>query len=264
VKPERKALRVLRVAATLVLILLLLPLLLFVRLLEAAMGLTRGGRSTFFPRETYAWAESLESGFPVLRGEVDSVLADVDAVPSYQDVSPDQRYLNRDDKWKSMIFFVFGTRIERNCRLCPETARRLERIPGLIYAMFSIVKPGKHIPAHRGPYGGALNCHLALKVPEPREQARIRVGNDIRSWEEGKLLVFNDRHEHEVWNDSDATRVVLLMYVVRPLPFPLSALNEGVMWLAQRTPRVRALIRKANEDPAAEPVAASQAGAPSA
>lgn len=263
-RSDRRIVRILRVAAYLVLVLPLLPLVLFVRLLEAAMALTKGGRSTFFPRNTFPWAESLESGFSLLRREVDSVLADVDAVPSYQDVSPDQRLLNQDDKWKSMIFFVFGSRIDRNCRQCPETARHLERIPGLIYAMFSIVKPGKHIPAHRGPYGGALNCHLALKVPEPQEQARIRVGKDIRSWQEGKLLVFNDRHEHEVWNDSDTTRVVLLMYVVRPLPFPLSTLNEGVMWLAQRTPRVRALIRTANAGPANATLAATQASARSA
>jgi aspartyl/asparaginyl beta-hydroxylase (cupin superfamily) len=244
-KPARVARLALMLPVYLVLLVLLLPLLAFVHRLEAAMGPTAGGRLTCFPRETFAWADELESNFPAIRRERDAVLANVDAVPSYQDVSPEQRYLSPDDKWRSMIFSVFGRRIERNCRMCPQTARALERIPGLIYAMSSILKPGSHLAAHRGPYAGALSCHLALKVPEKAEEARMRVGSDIRSWQEGKLLVFNDRNEHEVWNDSGTIRVVLLMYVVRPLPLPLSTLNGFVMWIASKTPRVRNLERRA-------------------
>ncbi len=244
-KPRGAVLLAAKLPVYLVLLVLLLPVLALVRLLEWLMGLTDGGRRAFFPKDTYPWAATLEESVPAIRAELDAVLADLDTVPAYHEVSPDQRYLSRDDKWKSMILWVFGRRIERNCSRCPQTARALEGIPGLIYAMFSIVKPGKHIVAHRGPYAGALNCHLALKVPEREEQARMRVGDETRSWREGRLLVFNDRHEHEVWNDSETTRVVLLMYVVRPLPRPLSTLNELVMGIAARSPRVRALVRRA-------------------
>ena len=100
--------------------------------------------------------------------------------------------------------------------------------------MFSILAPGKHIPAHCGAYGGLIDCHLGLLIPQPAERCRIRVGDETRHWQEGKLLAFDDTHEHEVWNDTTGHRAVLLMYVVRPLPFPLASINIGVMRLVSK------------------------------
>jgi aspartyl/asparaginyl beta-hydroxylase (cupin superfamily) len=42
------------------------------------------------------------------------------------------------------------------------------------------------------------------------------VGNDVREWIEGKAWAFDDTIEHEAWNDSDRTRVILLFDVWRP------------------------------------------------
>jgi aspartate beta-hydroxylase len=42
------------------------------------------------------------------------------------------------------------------------------------------------------------------------------VGNDTREWQEGKAWVFDDTIEHEAWNDSDQTRVILLFEIWRP------------------------------------------------
>ena len=39
-------------------------------------------------------------------------------------------------------------------------------IPNLFQAFFSILEPGKSIPAHEGPYCGYLRYHLGLIVPE--------------------------------------------------------------------------------------------------
>ena len=96
-------------------------------------------------------------------------------------------------------------------------------------AMFSILSPRKHILDHRGPYKGVLRYHLGLIVPRGREACRIRVGEDIRHWEEGKSMIFDDTFNHEVWNDTDETRVVLFVDVLRPLPFPESAINRLIV-----------------------------------
>ncbi|MCB1614287.1 MAG: aspartyl/asparaginyl beta-hydroxylase domain-containing protein, partial [Xanthomonadales bacterium] len=37
-----------------------------------------------------------------------------------------------------------------------------------------------------------------------------------RGWEEGKLMIFDDSFEHEAWNDSDQTRVVLIFDTWNP------------------------------------------------
>ena len=44
----------------------------------------------------------------------------------------------------------------------------------------------------------------------------FRVGNEVREWEEGKLLVFDDTIEHEAWNDSGEDRVILIFDIWRP------------------------------------------------
>jgi aspartyl/asparaginyl beta-hydroxylase (cupin superfamily) len=80
----------------------------------------------------------------------------------------------------------------------------------MVMAGFSRLAPGTHIKPHVG-YGGwaqyVLRCHLGLEVPQGCE---MRVGPETRSWQEGKVTVFCDATEHEVWNRGDKERVVLL------------------------------------------------------
>jgi aspartyl/asparaginyl beta-hydroxylase (cupin superfamily) len=58
-----------------------------------------------------------------------------------------------------------------------------------------------------------LICHLPLVVPPG---CSFRVGNDKRPVAEGKAWVFDDTIEHEAWNASNATRVILLFEIWRP------------------------------------------------
>ena len=59
-----------------------------------------------------------------------------------------------------------------------------------------------------------LTAHLALDIPEG--DVGIRVANETRRWEEGKVLVFDDSFEHEVWNNSDKERAILLINFWNP------------------------------------------------
>jgi beta-hydroxylase len=105
--------------------------------------------------------------------------------------------------------------------------------------MFSILSPGKHIPPHGGPYKGVLRYHLGLIVPGVPGSCRIRVGNDVRPWAEGKSLVFDDTFEHEAWNDSDGTRVVLFVDFKRPLEGVARVFNNVVLKLIGFSPFVQ-------------------------
>jgi len=106
-------------------------------------------------------------------------------------------------------------------------------------AFFSVLEPGKHLPDHRGTYKGVIRYHLGLLVPEPASQCRIRVGTEFRSWHEGESLIFDDTYRHEVWNDSDSTRVVLFVDFVRPLRFPASVVNQAVISAIKHSPFVK-------------------------
>jgi ornithine lipid ester-linked acyl 2-hydroxylase len=187
------------------------------------------GDAAFFDPAQFAWVAPLQANWRTIRGELDGVLERREDLPNFQDISTDQLELTTDDHWKTYFFFGYGFKAEANCARCPATTALLERIPGMKTAMFSVLSPGKHIPAHRGPYKGVLRYHLGLKIPEPRERCRIRVGHEVRHWEEGASLLFDDTFEHEAWNDTDGVRVVLFVDVVRPLRFPASALNSVVL-----------------------------------
>jgi beta-hydroxylase len=183
------------------------------------------GDATFFPLERFPWVEHIEQGAGVIREEVERLLEDRDALPNFQDISKDQIEITTDDRWKTFFLYGYGFTAKLGVEMCPRTAALMREIPGMTTAMISILSPGKHILDHRGPYKGVLRYHLGLIVPADAESCRIRVGDDIRHWEEGKSMIFDDTFNHEVWNDTDETRVVLFVDVMRPLPFPESLIN---------------------------------------
>jgi aspartyl/asparaginyl beta-hydroxylase (cupin superfamily) len=171
------------------------------------------------------------------------VLRHLGDIPSFQEISEENRVLTDDDRWKTFFFRAWGIRVPGNCARCPATAALLEQIPGLKSALFSILLPHKHLPAHRGPYAGVLRYHLGLLVPD-EAKCRIRVGHQIGHWREGASLMFDDTFEHEVWNDSDSVRVVLFADILRPLPWPLHVLNLAVIGFIARSSLVRPGLAK--------------------
>ena len=199
------------------------------------------GDSIFFKTEQFPWAKELEANWLVIRKELEQVLQHVDDLPNFQDISRRQHRIANDHRWKTYFFFAFGFKAQKNCDRCPETTKLLEKIPGVKVAFFSILAPGKHIPEHRGKHKGIIRYHLGLIVPEPKSACRIRIGNEVAYWEEGKSLIFDDTFPHEVWNDTDGYRVVLFLDIARPLRFPLSAVN----WLVNRLIAASPIIQDA-------------------
>jgi beta-hydroxylase len=62
-----------------------------------------------------------------------------------------------------------------------------------------------------------LRAHLALKVPEKAEQCQMFLADTSFSWEEGKLVIFDDSLKHSAVNLTDETRVILLIDFERPM-----------------------------------------------
>ncbi|MFD1693056.1 aspartyl/asparaginyl beta-hydroxylase domain-containing protein [Azotobacter chroococcum] len=129
--------------------------------------------------------------------------------------------------------------MDSGCQQCPETARILSAVPGLNSAFFSILGPGAHIPRHTGVTKRILTCHLALVTPTPAERCRIQVAEQTASWREGECLVFDDTYPHEVWNDTEETRVVLLIQFKRPLRLPGRLLGDLFLGAVRRSPFVQ-------------------------
>ena len=193
----------------------------------------------FLAPSEFSWVPVLEADWKVIRAELERLLEAPERIPNFQDISRDQYNITRDDKWKSYFLYGYGYKMENNCRACPETTRILESIPGMYTAFFSVLAPGKHIPLHRGPYRGLLRCHLALIVPEPRQDCWIEVGGETSTWEEGRCIVFDDTYRHRVENNTGGRRVVMFIDIKRPLGFPGSLLNRVVLFLIRLSPYIQ-------------------------
>jgi ornithine lipid ester-linked acyl 2-hydroxylase len=217
------------------------------RRLVEGMLFFRDGNKTFFEPELFPWVPAVEAEWTTVRKELQAIMVRREDIPNFQDISEAQKVLTEGDQWKTFWLYGYGEKAEENCARCPQTVRVLRLIPGMKSAMFSILAPRKHIPEHRGMYKGILRYHLGLIVPGPEGSCKIRVGNDVRYWKEGKSLIFDDSHPHEVWNNCDSYRVVLFVDVVRPLPFPLSTLNRSIIWAISRTPSITEPMERIRE-----------------
>ncbi len=132
-------------------------------------------------------------------------------------------------EWNAFYIRSSGMSFEENQASCPETAKIINSLPRIgELAMFSALNPGAHIKAHCGRWNLRLTIHLGLIVPENCE---FRVGSEIRSWQEGKCLIFDDSFEHEVWNKSGRTRFCLLVDIWHP---DLSPIEIEIMEAASR------------------------------
>ena len=103
-----------------------------------------------------------------------------------------------------------NARTEAALALAPQNT-----VPGRApVAFFSALKPGTHIPPHNGATNTRLTVHMPLIIPP---DCALRVGEETRTWEPGKLLLFDDTIRHEAWNFSDRLRVVLIFDVWHPM-----------------------------------------------
>jgi aspartate beta-hydroxylase len=181
----------------------------------------------WWPREAFPYLAEIEAQTGAIREEMQAVLAeDASGFAPYLDMPDDAPAtpmwgtLNRSRAWTGYHFFRHGERIDAHCRRCPRTAAALEampllRIPGHApEALFSVLRPGTHIPPHTGVINGRLTVHLPLVVPP--DCGALAVAREARPWNEGECLVFDDSFVHEAINRSAQTRVVLIFDLWHP------------------------------------------------
>ena len=185
--------------------------------------------------------------------------------PPMQVVEPGHRRLSRGPGWRMAVLQIYGQRTKANLGSCPQTDALLAAVPDLTSAMISVMEPGKAIPWHPGIMKGVVRVHLPLQVPDG--DAAIQVGRKVHRWVPGQVVLFDDTVPHRAWNRAGAPRVVLLLDLVRPMPWPwLDAINRRmVAWLGRSTrfgntvARADELARSATtQEPSTEPSSAAR------
>ncbi|MEX0898260.1 MAG: aspartyl/asparaginyl beta-hydroxylase domain-containing protein [Steroidobacteraceae bacterium] len=178
----------------------------------------------FYERSAFAWLDDVEAATNDIRAELAEILREPDAFAPYVRGHSNRPYKEQmgmldNPAWSAFYLWKNSEAVAENAARCPKTLHALRNAP-LAHVpnrspsiLFSLLRPGAHIPPHNGLVNTRLVCHLPVIVPG---LCRFRVGNDTREWVEGKAWAFDDTIEHEAWNGSDKTRVILLFDVWRP------------------------------------------------
>ena len=203
------------------------------------------GDKTFYNTNNIDWIKDFEANAEAIKSEYLQLINNNIHIPDWQSISDDPNVRIGND-WKTFLLKAYKKPIAKNAALCPFTAAFISKYPFIYTTWFSILEAGKTIPIHRGPYNGILRYHLALVVPKDADNCYIKVGNDIKHWQEGKSLLFDDTHLHAVWNNTNERRVVLFVDVERPLPFPFNYLNRFIINKISDSKFVSALFEKIN------------------
>ena len=178
----------------------------------------------FYGREQFPWLATLESATADIREELLAVMNDdVDFQP-YVQRDPNRPALAsggmlNNPSWSAFYLWKNGAVVPHHAARCPRTVAAMAHVPLTAVpgrspsVLFSLMRPGAHIPAHTGFVNTRLICHLPLVVPAG---CKFRVGNETREWVEGQTWIFDDTIEHEAWNPTGQPRAILLFEIWQP------------------------------------------------
>jgi aspartate beta-hydroxylase len=179
--------------------------------------------TAFLDRSLFTWIPELEQQTKAIQAELMSLLPSAEGRErvfnneALEEVN--LRGLDSPPSWNGYYFYRHGERRAENCDRCPITAGSLTHLP-LSHVrehgpeiLFSVFTPGTHLLPHRGVTNTRLVGHLPLMVPE---DCALNVGGELHHWKEGEVVIFDDTYEHEAWNRSKKTRVVLIFDIWNP------------------------------------------------
>jgi aspartyl/asparaginyl beta-hydroxylase (cupin superfamily) len=175
----------------------------------------------FYDRRDFGWAPIVEAATGAIREEIAALLkAGMEGFRPYIQSNSnrprldDNRLLDSTD-WSALFLCENGKMSEEVVTSCPRSWGAVQAAPlnSAPTVMFSLLRAGARIAPHTGMHNTRLTCHLPLIVPP---NCGFRVGNEVRQWEQGTLLIFDDTIEHEAWNESSEDRIVLIFDIWRP------------------------------------------------
>lgn len=128
--------------------------------------------------------------------------------------------LEKEGRWQQLVLFGKGYESfpDHICKVAEKTCKLLKLFPEALNCptgtiKFSVIESSAHVLPHVGQTNAKLRAHLALSVPHRGQEMRprMRVATETVHWREGEVLIFDDSFEHEVWNESNGTRIVLIV-----------------------------------------------------
>ena len=154
------------------------------------------------------WTEKLEQNAHIIIDEFNDVSKKNSGI-----FAGDSAWQNKvmGDGWGAIRLKRLGEWNRENCALFPITYELLLslNIPLAVRGVcFARQAPMSGVAPHSDGRNFILTAHLGLKIPK---EAWIKVGNEKRSWETGKVIVLDTSFEHSTGNPSTEDRYVLII-----------------------------------------------------
>ena len=190
-------------------------------------------------QEYFPCAQDFIDDWPKLREEALQLTNELDRVPRFHELMPEQYQLSAhgEKEWRMFVLRAYGLDIQENLTKCPTLRTLLNANPAIKSASLSFLAPCKRVPTHTGPFRGITRFYLGLEVPTDESgqpgvvltinKEDYRLGN-------GDALLWDDTYPHSVENNTEHWRIALLLDVYRAnMPGPLRVFTNAIIGLAK-------------------------------
>ena len=163
----------------------------------------------WYDTKDYPFIAQIEAGYKDIKLELMLNLQE-----RHQLFTGETENLHVGGEWTELRLKSSGYGFTKYTEYFPKTMQHIQNCGQTFTSIkFSAIQPGTHIRTHTGPSNERLRLHLCLVHTGG---AKIRVGTDWHTWEEGKIIMFDDSWEHEVIHTGQEVRIVLILDIWHP------------------------------------------------
>ena len=155
------------------------------------------------------WVHRLEENSSIIIDEFNEILGEQQKAIFAGDSAWQNKIMGTG--WSAFRLKRLGKWNESNCKVFPKTYNLLRSldIPFAVRGVcFAKQTPGSGVNPHTDGRNFILTAHLGIKIPK---EAWLKVGDEVRSWEQGKVTILDTSFEHSTGNPSNEDRFVLII-----------------------------------------------------
>ncbi|MBN4062023.1 aspartyl/asparaginyl beta-hydroxylase domain-containing protein [Bacteroidales bacterium AH-315-I05] len=176
-----------------------------------ADGWYKGAKPAFYNAHDFPAGKILEENYLVIKKEIEDYYAKHAA-----EIKPNfTPYGYKEKGWKTINLYSYFLKYPKNCCKFPQLDKIVNSIRGMCLTQIAVLEPGTRIKAHMGDTDAIVRSHLGITIPGKHPDLGLRILNEERGWEEGKVLSFCIVNRHYAWNYTDKVRIILMVDVIR-------------------------------------------------
>ncbi len=155
--------------------------------------------------------KELEQNYEVILKELEQYLEKNSLVIHFN-----KTMVEKAQTWKVQGLGAWGWKNYAKRIYFPKTMALFNAVPNVTNISFNLLEPQSKIKPHQGDTNAVIRCHLGLKIPAEAPVCAIKVKDEMKGWQAGKVIAFIDAYTHEAWNLTDETRIILLFDIMKP------------------------------------------------